>query len=146
MVVLTLEASLAGLAQLQTQAAAYLEAAGASEHTCFNVLLALDEIAANIVMHTDGPMPSPQIEVRLSHSADTITADVLDSGPAFDPTTSEPLPAIDDDPLSALSIGGRGLLLARSVSQQMHYRRHGHRNWLTLHFARWAAPDAAPAA
>jgi serine/threonine-protein kinase RsbW len=143
---LTLEANLAGLAQLQTDAAAFLKAAGASEQTCFNVLLALDEVAGNIVMHAGTPLAQPIIDVRLSHTADTITADIIDTGPPFDPTVPPaPAPSASDDPLSALSIGGRGLLLAHAVSQHMAYVREGNRNRLTIRFARQAAPDATPA-
>lgn len=95
------------------------------------VLLALDEVGANIVQHAR-PAAGACFEVELSRAADGVLARVSDAGPPFDPTAMRPVAA--GARLDEVTIGGFGLGLVRQLAHYMDYRRDGGRNRLDLHF------------
>jgi len=93
--------------------------------------LALDEAAANVVNHAFSKAPPPhRFEVTLAIDADRITAELVDSGPAFDP-----LAAAEPDTASALEerdAGGLGIHLIRRMTDSVTYRRVDGENRLRL--------------
>lgn len=125
-------ADLAALALLQEGAGDWLRRAGLDEAAAARVLLALDELAANIVHHA-GLGVGACFEVTLDREADGLLVHVTDAGRPFDPTidTSPALAAT----LDGMPVGGFGLGLVRRLARSMDYRREGGRNHLRLRFA-----------
>lgn len=103
-----------GLARLQQQAAAWLDGAGVAARCAQHVLLALDELAANVVQHGVG---ASWISLRLALDADAIELELHDDGVAFDPTGH----AVSAT--AAPTLGGYGLKLVRQLACAFEYAR-----------------------
>jgi serine/threonine-protein kinase RsbW len=94
----------------------------------YNVELAFEEVAANIVRHGS---PEGDVEVAIDLGDDEIVMTFEDDGVAFDPR-EQPAPAtptsIDD-----AQVGGLGIVLLRTISTRMDYARTPQgRNVLTI--------------
>jgi anti-sigma regulatory factor (Ser/Thr protein kinase) len=103
------------------------------------LVLATDELCANVVAHAYPGAPGPlTVDVAVVPAGGRVT--VIDAGAPFDPSA---VPAPDvGAPLEARAIGGLGLLLVRrSVDALAHARVDGH-NVVTLE--KRADPAAAP--
>jgi len=87
----------------------------------FSVELIFEEVVANLVRHgarTDGPT---HLSLEIVLRDDAVQLTFLDDGVAFDPRTRpDPAPATD---LEHAQVGGRGLMLIRSVSKTLEYAR-----------------------
>lgn len=84
------------------------------------LLLVLDELLTNIVMHADvedGEVP--RIELTLSWKSRNLSLELRDTGPPFNPF-SAPAPDTALD-LDERSIGGLGLLLVQSITTNFAY-------------------------
>ena len=94
----------------------------------FQVNLALEELGINIMNYGE---TAEEILVSLASDEDSITIIISDAGKPFNPLTEGPEPDItqklDDRP-----IGGLGVYLVRTLMDELHYRREGDRNHLTL--------------
>ncbi|MBN8726530.1 MAG: ATP-binding protein [Xanthomonadales bacterium] len=130
----------AGLARLQRDAGDWLRRAGVADAAAGRVLLALDELAANIVHHA-GLAAGACFEVELSRAAGGLLVRVSDAGPPFDPTAMQPVAA--RAALDEVTIGGFGLGLVRQLARSMEYRREGGRNHVSLCFGLAQASGAA---
>jgi len=106
--------------------------------------LALEETLTNVVMHGLGHQPASapaEIRLRLDRGRGSVRATVIDSGPAFDPTS---VPEREDSTdLEHATIGGWGLRLIRGLTDELSYRRVAGRNELDL-VIQFDAPEAAP--
>lgn len=122
-----------GLAWLQSEASAWLSASGVDARSRERVLLALDELAANVVEHASTPRALDTFEVALSLGADAVELAVIDAGPPFDPREVAPSPPAAT--LEELPPSGFGLTLVRRLSESIHYERVDDRNRLRLVFA-----------
>jgi serine/threonine-protein kinase RsbW len=104
---------------------------GMPEEAIFIVNLSLDELVTNIVVHGGRGEPrAREIVLRLRTEGDEVSIEIEDDGRAFNPLDA-PEPDLnarlqDRDP------GGLGIHLARSLMDQILYRRVGQRNLLTL--------------
>lgn len=131
-----------GLAALQAQANTWLTRSGVGAHATHRILLALDELAANIIEHAVQGRDGHAFEVCLQQASDGVELLVIDNGPAFDPT-AQPAPTSAQS-LDGLPIGGLGLLLVRRLADAFEYRRVDQSNRLRLRFR--TQPVAAPPA
>ena len=126
-------------ARFRAEATAVHEAADALEAFCtaehlpseavWPLQVALDEIVANIVHHGPGDAESAGFDVWFSRTGDLVEIVVADDGPAFDP-----LARADPDvglPLDARQPGGLGIMLVKSLMDDVRYERRD-RNILTL--------------
>lgn len=110
------------------------------------LVLCLNEILANVIVHGGPSARSAPIRLLLevNPEADCCTASVTvsDAGTAFDPTSvpQKPFPKTLDEALP----GGRGLLIVRRCSDWLRYRHEGGRNHLTFG-ARWVMHPPATA-
>jgi len=95
-----------------------------------SVILMLDELITNVVMHGFGDSGQGTIEVMLKVDAGALEAVVRDSARAFDPF-SIPEPDIS---LAAedRGIGGLGVHFVRKMSDSFDYRRDGEINEVRL--------------
>ena len=103
---------------------------GIDEKTLFGLAVALEEFASNIVNHAYAGRPHEQFQVEFACSADALTIELRDHGPAFDPTTAEARRADAGEELRGE--GGWGILMARHYLDQMTYAREGDENVLRL--------------
>ena len=92
--------------------------------------LAVEELVTNTVTYGWNDDAPHEIVVRQRLEASHWVIELEDDGRAFDPRTAPP-PALEAPP-EERPIGGLGIHLARSVVDELDYRREGARNHLTL--------------
>jgi anti-sigma regulatory factor (Ser/Thr protein kinase) len=115
------------LAQLVEQ---FGEANGFTSDDINSVNLLLDEIVVNIISHGYDDELEHQIRVTLTLERDMLSIRVEDDGRPFDPLEA-PAPNLDL-PIEQRAVGGLGIYIARSIADQMQYRREGNLNILTI--------------
>lgn len=98
----------------------------------FRLDLALFEILVNIVRY-GYPDGAGEIRVNLKIEPASVRVEIRDHGIPFDPQAAPP-PVLDDI-LSGKRKGGLGIHLARSLTDEMIYRRDGAENVLVLRVA-----------
>lgn len=91
----------------------------ADENTAFALAHAVDECVTNIIEHGYGQQPGP-IEIEIERVGDTLTIELRDRAPLFDPT-GVPVPDLTL-PLEQREPGGLGVYLARRLVDEMRYR------------------------
>ena len=91
--------------------------------------IALDEILSN-TMHYGFRDRSGVVALTFSHDAQSVTVEIVDDAPAFDPRRA-PVPDTTL-PLEARRPGGLGLVLVESLVDDVAYERRGDENRLTL--------------
>ncbi len=108
---------------------------GLGDDVTFQMTLALEEGVVNVITHAfEGLSPPHSIKVRLDITAASVTAEIIDNGQFFDPT-SAPDPDLSL-PLEERRPGGLGIHLMRSMMDRLHYRRSAGNNILRLEKAR----------
>ncbi len=96
----------------------------------FQVELVLEELGLNVINHGKSENLQ-QIEIRLTSKADALTIEIVDNGLPFDPLRDAPPPDLESG-VEERSVGGLGVHLVRTMMDELHYRREGGRNHLTL--------------
>ena len=110
-------------------------AEGLADDIAFKLTLALEEAVVNVISHAFGDLPPPHsITVRFEITAQSVTAEIVDNGRSFDPT-SEPDPDLSL-PLEERDPGGLGIHLIRGMMDRVDYRRSDGKNILRLEKAR----------
>jgi serine/threonine-protein kinase RsbW len=111
------------------------EQQGVPDRVMFGLALALEECASNVVNHALGHDPERSFRVGFECTDDTLSVELRDDGPPFDPTAiaaTEPVASDEREP------GGWGVQLARRHVTEMHYAREGDVN--VLRFSSWIHP------
>jgi len=119
-------ATLEGLSAATQFLQSSLNDAGCSEKTKSSLMVAMDEIASNIVYYSG----AKEFEVDVSFSDDSVRVVFSDSGTAFDPLGKD-----DPDvslPAEHRDIGGLGLFMVKRMMDELHYVHDGDRNVLTI--------------
>ncbi|MGF1479638.1 MAG: ATP-binding protein [Cyanophyceae cyanobacterium] len=117
----TLE-SLRAIAQYVKAAA---QEAGLEPKKAYQLRLAVDEIATNVVMHSyQGATGNITCQAFLTE--ETLTIVLEDTGAPFDPT--QYVPDTLDQPLEQRAIGGLGIYLATQNLDRLEYQRVSQRN------------------
>lgn len=92
--------------------------------------ICLNEVLANVIMHSGCSEQSPLIELNLEFQTVSGTSQatviVVDSGNAFDPLVVSPKPRPRS--LADAEPGGLGLIMIRSNADNIGYRRRDGRN------------------
>ena len=96
----------------------------------YRVNLALEELGLNVMTHGQEAGAS-ELEVIVTSEAETITIEIVDDGPRFDPLQDAPLPDVEAD-LPERPIGGLGIHLVRTMMEEVSYRYEDGKNRLTL--------------
>jgi serine/threonine-protein kinase RsbW len=93
------------------------------------LLVALDEVLSNVVHHGLAGAMEGEREIRLCVRLrpETVELEVVDDGPAFDPTA-----VVSVIPAADRRVGGAGLLFVRALMDEVRFTRQGDRNCLTL--------------
>jgi serine/threonine-protein kinase RsbW len=92
---------------------------GFSDKDIYNIQLATDEAASNIIEHAYENRPDGILELSCGMKDDMITITLIDHGESFDPSAI-PLPDLKAD-LSDRKIGGLGIFLMRKLMDEVHY-------------------------
>ena len=96
----------------------------------FRVNLVLEELGLNVMTHGQEAGAS-ELEIIVTSAAATVTIEIVDDGPRFDPLQDAPLP----DPEASLDerpVGGLGIHLVRTMMDEVSYRYDEGKNRLTL--------------
>ena len=94
-------------------------ALGVPPDAIYDMVLAANEIATNIVVHGYNGKPGT-IDIMIQPEGDTVKIVLRDQTPPFDPT-SAPTPDIHA-PLEKRRRGGMGIHLTRELTDEMLYR------------------------
>jgi anti-sigma regulatory factor (Ser/Thr protein kinase) len=94
------------------------------------IMLAVEEVAANIIAHGYRGAGGHAFEVRLARDEDAVRITVSDEAPPFDPLTQPPPDTTA--PLERRPSGGLGIHLVRTLMDDVRYRHDGTRNILVL--------------
>jgi serine/threonine-protein kinase RsbW len=104
---------------------------GFGDKDVYNIQLATDEAASNIIEHAYENITDGVLELACGVQGDIIKIILTDHGEAFDPSEI-PLPDLKAD-LSDRKIGGLGIFLMRKLMDEVHYEsRDDKSNILTL--------------
>jgi len=99
-----------------------------SEKAAFELALALEECASNIVNHAFKRDATQKFSVSFERNGSAIFIELRDGGPCFDPTKVECKPReTEDDPP-----GGWGIELVRHYMDELLYKREREENVLRL--------------
>jgi anti-sigma regulatory factor (Ser/Thr protein kinase) len=111
---------------------AVARAGGFSEREVYNIQLATDEAASNIIEHAYQGIRGGSIEISCEVKNDVMTIILVDHGKPFDPSEI-PAPDLTSD-LSERKIGGLGIFLMRKLMDEVHYKAEPQksRNTLTM--------------
>ena len=104
---------------------------GFGDKDVYNIQLATDEAASNIIEHAYENIADGVLELACGVQGDTIKIILTDHGDPFDPSEI-PLPDLKAD-LSDRKIGGLGIFLMRKLMDEVHYESKADKsNTLTL--------------
>ena len=96
----------------------------------FRINLVVEEVAMNCITYCreDGVA---DFEIRITPESDALAIDIIDGGRPFNPLTDAPEADTDSD-IEDRPIGGLGIHLVRTMTDEMRYRREEDQNHLTL--------------
>ncbi len=121
--------------QVVEQAAA---AAGLTPRDSYGCQLAVSEALENIIRHGYGGETDLPIEIDVLAKAGTLTIEVEDRAPPFNPAASPPECELDaENP----PVGGLGLMIIHRAMDEVEYQRREDANWLCMR--KRAAEDQA---
>lgn len=104
---------------------------GFGDKDVYNIQLATDEAASNIIEHAYEHIPDGILEISCGVQDNAIKIMLTDHGEAFDPS-EVPLPDLQAD-LAQRKIGGLGIFLMRKLMDEVHYQAGpGKSNTLTM--------------
>ncbi len=92
---------------------------GFGEKDVYNIQLATDEAASNIIEHAYDGVTDGVLDLLCGMENDAIKIILIDYGESFDPSVV-PVPDLKAD-LSERKIGGLGIFLMRKLMDEVHY-------------------------
>jgi len=101
-------------------------AGGFGDKDIYNIQLAADEAASNIIEHAYEGVSDGLLELSCGVKGNTITIILVDHGESFDPS-EVPLPDLKAD-LSERKIGGLGIFLMRKLMDEVRYEVKPNKN------------------
>jgi len=103
---------------------------GFGDRDVYNIQLATDEAASNIIEHAYDGVADGVLEISCGVKGSDMTIVLIDHGESFDPS-EVPAPDLQAD-LSERKIGGLGIFLMRKLMDEVHYEARQKNNTLTL--------------
>lgn len=103
---------------------------GFSDRDVYNIQLATDEAASNIIEHAYEGVSDGLLEISCGVNGSDITIILVDHGEPFDPS-EVPAPDLKAD-LSERKIGGLGIFLMRKLMDEVRYHAEPRKNRNTL--------------
>lgn len=105
-------------------------AGGFSDRDVYNIQLATDEAASNIIEHAYEGVSDGLLDISCGVNGSAITIVLVDHGESFDPS-DVPAPDLKAD-LSERKIGGLGIFLMRKLMDEVRYEAEPRKNRNTL--------------
>jgi serine/threonine-protein kinase RsbW len=140
---LRVPARLEALATIREYVRRAADAGGIGKSAAYRLQLAVDEVAANIVVHGIGAGEADEIIlVNAIIDDDAVRIVLEDTGPQFNPLDKQD-PADLDRPAENRQVGGLGVFLAIRNVDSFEYDRVGEINRNTLVMRRHAATAGA---
>lgn len=139
---LTLHCSLDEIPRLVEAVEGFFESNGLPLRMGMDLVLAIDEMATNVITYGYGDDAAATFDVIVSVDGSEVTVEIIDCGKPFNP-----LEIPEPDTGSSLEdrpIGGLGVHLARRLMTRVEYRRESGKNRLVMH--KRSGDDAPPAA
>ena len=134
---LTVPATLDSLARISAFITDATARAGLDDHAAWQVQLAVDEAATNVIQHGYAEAPPGDIELQWHLESDQLVVSLLDRGRRFSP---EDVPAPDiTSPLEERQSGGLGLFLMGKLMDSVQFNfddRQGNRLTMAKQIAR----------
>jgi anti-anti-sigma factor len=137
---LTLPAKLESLAQIGAFVEAAALDAGLDAHAAWQVQLAVDEAATNIIQYAYDPEQNGQVVVEHETQGDAFVVRLRDNGRVFDPDLVPP-PDLAS-PIDERQVGGLGLYLIRQLVDDVRFETEAAGNVATL--VKQKAPPSPP--
>ena len=117
---LRVAADVAQLAAIRAFVEQHTRALGVDEAAMYDLVLAVNEVATNIMIHGYRRQPEGEIEIDLRRQGDAIEIRLRDQARLFDPTR---VPAPDLNlPLHKRPLGGMGVHVTRQITDAIRYR------------------------
>jgi len=129
---ITIENKLGELEYLRTQASGFLNHAQVSRRIMGIIDLTLEELFINIVSYAYHDNLEHEIAVCLTAHPDRIEVEITDGGQPFDPSTRTTSPLKPAEDLASRKVGGLGILLVRTLMDDIVYHRKHGKNHLKL--------------
>jgi serine/threonine-protein kinase RsbW len=85
------------------------------------MVLAIDEVCANMIIHSKNMNQGEQLEVSVKQEQDGVTFEIKDHGEPFDPNSYQ-VPDIDEI-IRTKRKGGLGLMLVKRIMDQIEFKR-----------------------
>ena len=101
-------------------------AGGFGDKDIYNIQLAADEAASNIIEHAYEGVNNGVLELSCGVKSNVITIILVDHGESFDPSEI-PMPDLKAD-LSERKIGGLGIFLMRKLMDEVRYEVKSNKN------------------
>ncbi len=105
--------------------------AGLGRDHALRLLLIIEELFTNSVMHGYGGESDSPVWLSLEAGANAVTLSYQDEGPAHDPLTSF-RPMETTTLVSQQPVGGLGVKLIRKLAKDISYRREQNRNCIRV--------------
>jgi anti-sigma regulatory factor (Ser/Thr protein kinase) len=137
---LTVDATLTSLSEIGRYVDTVSQAAGLARQEAYNLRLAVDEVATNVIVHGyEEHGLSGTLLLRAETTAESVAVTVEDRGPEFDPR-NQAMPTAEElaEPLEDREIGGLGIFLALKSVDEFRYERRGDINVNTFVMRRGA--------
>jgi anti-sigma regulatory factor (Ser/Thr protein kinase) len=137
---LTVDATLTSLSEIGRYVDTVSQAAGLARQEAYNLRLAVDEVATNVIVHGyEEHGLSGTLLLRAETTDESVAVTVEDRGPEFDPR-NQAMPTAEElaEPLEDREIGGLGIFLALKSVDEFRYERRGDINVNTFVMRRGA--------
>ena len=99
---------------------------GLSEVESNKVILAVDEVCANLMIHSNKDNPNENLELFVQDDGDKIKFEIVDHGEAFDYTHYKS-PQVDEI-IKSKRKGGLGIMLVKKIMDDVEFRCEKSRN------------------
>jgi serine/threonine-protein kinase RsbW len=121
----------AAMRQVDDFVGAFVREHGIAAEEASRILILLEELLTNLMKYGYPDRAEPgQAEIVLAFNGSRLEIEFIDDGCAFDPF-SGPTPNLDE-PLEARQVGGLGLHLLRSLTDEARYERRNDTNVIRL--------------
>lgn len=101
-----------------------------SELEVHSMVLAVDEVCANLIIHSNNCSPEHSIKVVLEPGVDRISFDIIDNGTGFD-IRNYPEPDLKEI-IKTKKKGGVGLLLVKRIMDEIDFVRNENQSIVRL--------------